>query len=133
MQSFAMRGDRNLRPQPGVHLRKFGAARMAGNVDELRAVSDDFDALRDEAVDDLADGLLVARNGPRGEDDDVARRQSGGRMLGPPAARVAGGCSSSAMRANAARDSPWLPVASAKTLARGMRSNWSWPTKAGRP
>ena len=81
MHGFAMRGDGDFRPQPGVHLREFGAARMAGDMDKLRAVGDDFDALRDEAVDDLADRLLVARNGARGEDDDVAGRERRGRVL----------------------------------------------------
>ena len=81
MHGFAVRGNRDFRPQPGVHLRELRAARMTGDVNELGAVGDDLDALRDEAVDDFADRLFIARNGARGEDDDIARRQSGGRMF----------------------------------------------------
>ena len=38
------------------------------------------------------------------------------KMTVSPALNSAVGCSSSAMRASAARGSPWLPVASAKNL-----------------
>ena len=44
------------------------------------AIGDDFDARGDKGVDDLADRLLVARNGARGEDDGVARAQLRHRM-----------------------------------------------------
>ena len=46
MHRLAMRRNGDLRLQPGVHLREFGAARMAGDMDEMGAVGDDLDALR---------------------------------------------------------------------------------------
>ena len=54
-------------------------------------------------------------------------------MTVSPALSSAVGCSSSAMRASAARASPWLPVASAKILSRGRRSNASIPENGGTP
>ena len=65
-------GIDDARPHPAVHLLHLGAARMAGDVDQMRAVGDDLDALRDQPVDDAADRLLVAGNGARGEDHAVA-------------------------------------------------------------
>ena len=50
-----------------------------------------------------------------------------------PALSSAAGWSSSAMRASAARGSPWLPVASARILSRGRRSNASMPRNGGTP
>ena len=54
-------------------------------------------------------------------------------MTVSPGLSSAVGCSSSAMRASAARGSPWLPVASARTLLRGRRSNASMPRNGGTP
>ena len=54
-------------------------------------------------------------------------------MTVSPALNSAVGCSSPAMRASAARGSPWLPVASAKIRSRGRRSNASMPRNGGRP
>ena len=51
-----------------------------------------------------------------------------------PGASVAVGCSSSAMRASAARDSPWLARRQSQHLvARDAVPKWSWPRNAGRP
>src|SRR4051794_3788098 len=54
---------------------------MAGDMDQISTVGDDLDALRDQAVDDAADRLLVAGNGARGEDDAVALVQRDLRMV----------------------------------------------------
>ena len=51
----------------------------------------------------------------------------------PGLSEVALECWSSAMRASAARGSPWLPVASASTFSRGNRSNGSGPRNGGSP
>ena len=53
-------------------------------------------------------------------------------MTVSPALNSAVGCSSSAMRASAARGSPWLPVARARIRSRGRRSNASMPRTAAR-
>ena len=71
-----MRRHGDLRLQPVVQLGELGAARMAGDMDEMGAVGDDLDALLGQRVDDLADRLLVAGNGARGEDDAVARGEA---------------------------------------------------------
>src|SRR5258708_34226618 len=54
---------------------------MGGDVDEVGAVGNDFDALRDQAVDDGADGLLVAGNGAGGKNYTVALVQRHLRMI----------------------------------------------------
>src|SRR6516164_2907774 len=72
MQCFAMNRDQELRPGPGDQIAQFVAARMAGDMDQMGAVGDDLDALPYQAIDDRADGLLVPRNGARGEDHAVA-------------------------------------------------------------
>jgi len=72
MQRLAVRRHGDLRLQPIVELSDLGAARMAGNVDEMGAVGDDLDALLGQRVDDPADRLLVAGNGARGKDDAIA-------------------------------------------------------------
>ena len=64
-----------------IKLRHLGAARMAGDVHQMRAVGDDLDALPHQPVDQLADRLLVAGNGARGEDHHVALRQRHLRVL----------------------------------------------------
>ena len=81
MQRLAMHRDQQLRPHPGDHVAQFVAARMAGDVDQMGAVGDDLDALRDQAVDDGADRLLVAGNGARGKDHAVALVQRDLRMI----------------------------------------------------
>ena len=50
-----------------------------------------------------------------------------------PAASLMAGCSFSAMRAMAARGSPWLPVASTTILSRGRAANMSSERNGGRP
>ena len=47
-------------------------ARMARNVQHVRAVVDDLNALAEELVDDTRDGVLVAGDGARRDDDAVA-------------------------------------------------------------
>ena len=49
----------------------------------MRAVGDDLDALRDQAVDDAADRLLVARDGARGKDHAVALARASRRDARP--------------------------------------------------
>ena len=75
MQRFAVHRDDGRGLDPADHLLELGAARMAGHVHQMGAVGDDLDALVDQAVDDAADRLLVARNGARREDHPVAARQ----------------------------------------------------------
>ena len=72
MQRLAVNRDQQLRAHPCDHVAQFVAARMAGDVDEMGAVGDDLDALRDQAVDDGADRLLVAGDGARGKNHAVA-------------------------------------------------------------
>ncbi len=103
--------DQELRLGPGDHVAQFVAAGMAGDVDQMVAVGEDLDALQHQIVDDGADGLLVARDGARGEDHAVAAVE-----------RDLGMIVIVAMRASAARGSPWLPVHSASTLSCGR-----WP------
>ncbi len=45
VQRLAMRRDQDLRLHPGDHVAQFVAARMAGDVHQMRAVGDDLDAL----------------------------------------------------------------------------------------
>ena len=87
MQRLAMGGNGDARPRPVVHLAQLAAARMAGDVDEVRAVGDDLDALLDQAVDDACRPPSRCRGW-------CARRRSPGR----PATSVMSGCSSAAMR-----------------------------------
>ena len=108
MQRLAMHRDQDFRLDPADQFLELGAARMAGDVHQMGAVGDHLDALVDQAVEHAADGLLVAGDGARRDDDAVAARQS-----------VTSGCWSSAMRESAARGSPWLPVHSATTLFGG--------------
>ena len=63
------------------HVAQFVTARMAGDVDQIGTVGDDFDTLRDQAIDDAADRLLVAGNGARGEDHAVTLVQRDLRMV----------------------------------------------------
>ena len=72
MQRLAMHRNGDARAHPAVKLRHLGAARMAGDVHQMGAVGDDLDALPDQPVDHLADRLLVARDGARGKDHQVA-------------------------------------------------------------
>ncbi len=81
MQRFAVNGNQELRAYPGDHVAEFVAARMAGHMDEVGAVGNDFDALRDQAIDDGAHRLLVAGNGARGKDHAVALVQRHLRMI----------------------------------------------------
>ena len=75
MQRLAVHRNGDARLHPAIKLRHLGAARMAGDVHQMRAVGDDLDALPHQPVDELADRLLVARDGARGEDHQVALRE----------------------------------------------------------
>src|SRR5262249_14004325 len=59
----ALNRDQDLRTHPADHVRKFGAARVAGDMHEMSAVRDHLDALGDEPVDHPHDRLLVAGYG----------------------------------------------------------------------
>ena len=104
MPRLPVHGDGDARLHPAVHLLQLLAAGMAGDVHQRVAVGDDLAAQIDEPVLDAPDGTLVAGNGARGEDDEIAL-----------VAAATSGCWSSAMRASAARGSPWLPVHSSTT------------------
>ena len=71
-------GHRDLRPQPVIELRDFAPARMARAMDQRVAVGDHLDALQDQAVDDGVHLPLVAGNGARGENDEIAGRELDG-------------------------------------------------------
>ena len=81
MPRLAVHGDGDARLHPAVHLRQLLAARMAGDVHQRVAVGDDLAAQIDETVLDAPDRALVARDGARGEDDQVALVQVHGGML----------------------------------------------------
>ena len=69
---LAVHGDGDARLHPGVHLLQLLAARMAGDVHQRVAVGDDLAAEIDEPVLDTADRALVAGDGARRKNDDVA-------------------------------------------------------------
>jgi len=48
---------------------------------ECRAIGYNINALADEPVNDAANGLFIPGDGPRREDDGVARRKGNVRML----------------------------------------------------
>ncbi len=54
---------------------------MAGHMDEMGAVGNDLDALRDQAIDDGAHRLLVAGNGARRKDHAISLVQRHLRMV----------------------------------------------------
>ena len=83
MQRLAVHRDRDARAHPAVKLLHLGAARMAGDVHQMGAVGDHLDALPHQPVDHLADRLLVARNGARGEDHQVALARASPPGAGP--------------------------------------------------
>ena len=98
---------RDLRPEPFIELRDLAAARMARGVNQaMRSVMTSTPCLM-RSVDDAADLALVAGNGARGKDHAVAGRELHDRML---IFRNTG---------DAARLSPWLPVASITISSRG--------------
>ena len=72
MPRLAVHGDGDARLHPAVHLLQLLAAGMAGDVHQRVAVGDDVAAQIDEPVLDAADRALVAGDGARGEDDEVA-------------------------------------------------------------
>ena len=78
---LAVHGDDDLRPHPAVHLAQLVAPRMPGDVHQRLVVGEDIAAVAGEAVLDAPDGLLVAGNGARGKDDDVALVERDLRML----------------------------------------------------
>ncbi|MNL85149.1 hypothetical protein D3C87_2133590 [compost metagenome] len=63
MRRFAMDRHEDFRAGPLVHFQKLVAAWVAGYVNERLGVSDDVDALFDQAVHDFQDRLFVAGNG----------------------------------------------------------------------
>ena len=107
MQGLAMGRDQDFWPYPADHVEELGAARMAGDVDQMGAVGDDLDALADQAIDYAATAFSLP---------GMVREE---KITRSPLASVTSGCSSSAMRDSAARGSPWLPVHSASTLSGG--------------
>ena len=59
---LAMSGHHDFGLQPVEKLHQFAAPRMAGHMHKAVAVTQDFDAVADQAVEHRADGLLVAWN-----------------------------------------------------------------------
>ena len=104
---LAVHRDRDLRLDPAVHLLDLVAAGMAGDVHEVIVLGDHLDAARDQAVVQIVEGALVARDDLGREDHHVLRVEPDD------------GCCPAAIRARAARGSPWQPVASHRTLSRG--------------
>ena len=96
---FAMHRHRNLRPHPAIHLGEFVPVRMTGDMDEMILLRQHFHADGRKLVVQFEDAQLVARNDARGKDHAVAGSVS-----------FTLGWLPWAMRASAARGSPWLPV-----------------------
>ena len=69
---LAVHGDEILGLCQRVDDLEFLLARMARNVQHIRAVVDDLNALAEELVDDTRDGVLVAGDGARRDNDAVA-------------------------------------------------------------
>ena len=69
------------RLQPAIDLLQLVATRVAGDVHQRVGVGDDLAALPGEAVLDLGDRLLVAGNGARGEDHQIALAERDRRVV----------------------------------------------------
>ena len=107
MLRLAMDRDGDLRPDPLVHLRQLVARRMAGDVDlRVGLVGDDLDAEVQQAV---LQSCRSARSLP-----GMTREE---KITTSPFSSAICGCSSVAMRASAARGSPWLPVQISTSLS----------------
>ena len=81
MPRLAVHRHDDLGRSPGVHAPQLIAPRMAGDVHQRFVVGEDIAAGAREVVLDAPDRLLVAGNGARGEDHDVALVERDLRML----------------------------------------------------
>ena len=72
MARLAVHRHDDLRPHPAVHLAQLVAARVTGDVHQRFVVGQDIAAVARQVVLDAPDRLLVARDGARGEDHDIA-------------------------------------------------------------
>ena len=70
---LAVYGDKILRLCERVDDLQLLLTGMAGDVEHIRAVVNDLDALAEQLVDDTRDGVLIAGNGGSRDDDAVAR------------------------------------------------------------
>ena len=106
MQGLAMHRNQQLRPGPADKVAQLLTPRMAGDMHEMGAsVTTSMPARQPWTI--RAHRLLIAGNGPGGEDHGVALVQ--GHI----------GCSPRAILAIAARASPWLPVQERQDLVGG--------------
>ena len=81
MPGFAVHRHDDLGAQQAVHAPQLIAPRMPGDVHQRFVVGEDIAAGAREVVLDAPDRLLVARNGARGKDHDVALVERDLRML----------------------------------------------------
>ena len=72
MAGLAVDRDRDLRPDPAVHLLQLVAAGMARDVDEVVDLGDHLDTLAHELVVQVEERALVAGDDLRAEDHRVA-------------------------------------------------------------
>src|SRR6185295_10124709 len=71
MQSLAVHGHCCFGLEPLIKRGEFSAPRMAGDMHEVSAISDDFYATPDHLVENTVHSLLVARNGARRKNQNV--------------------------------------------------------------